>query len=80
MTNVVSRRETAKTIAEMADKKGVSAKDIAKLTRVTQRTVYSWYKGDRLPSLDRLYLLSWLFKCKLSEMIQVNPQDKWRKG
>ena len=80
MRNVVSRERTGKTIAEMAEMKDISIEDISSSIGVSQRTVYAWCKGKKIPHTDKLYLLSQLFGCKLSEMIKINPREMWKKG
>ena len=57
-------------LKEMFDECGYTVKDIQKILHLScPQPIYRWFKGNILPSVDHLYVLSRLLKVHLSNVI-----------
>ena len=69
---------TGKRINEIRIEKMISVKAIAEYMGFNNmNSVYKWFRGDALPSLDNIYALSSLFNVNINDMIvTVNHIEK----
>ena len=59
MHGVIDMQRTGKHLRELCEAKGLSPQGIADMMGLAdKRTVYFWYAGDRLPSIDNMFMLS----------------------
>lgn len=57
----IDKVETGKRIKELAEERGITPKIIRdEIFLGTKQAVYRWYRGETLPSIDSLFLLSQL--------------------
>jgi len=65
--------KTGQKIKELMLEKDLTPKDIQEYLSLTCiQTVYRWFKGTTIPSIDNLYALSELFDVTMDEIIQGN--------
>ena len=59
----IDMERTGILLKEMFDKSGYTVKDIQKILHLScPQPIYRWFKGNILPSVDHLYVLSRLLK------------------
>ena len=69
MRGIIDLRGTGKHIREMCEARGLSSQDIADMMGLAdKRTVYFWYAGDRLPSIDNLFMLSRILETTIDDL------------
>ena len=69
---LINVRMTGRRIKCLCDEKGLSVKEVQKyLGLACFQTVYNWYSGKSLPSIDNLIVLSRLFEINLESIICV---------
>lgn len=67
---VINMRKTGKRLQKYAKAHGYSVKDIQRYLGLScPQSVYRWYKGRILPSIDNLLKLSELFHVHMEELI-----------
>ena len=48
---------------------GYTVRELSHMIGVSNQTIYKWFHGDALPSLNNLYQLSRLFGCSMDELV-----------
>lgn len=70
---VLDMVKTGKTLKRIMQGKGYTVKDIQKHLRLsTPQSVYHWFDGKSLPTIDNLYALSDLFCMPVDMMLKGN--------
>lgn len=68
----IDMRRTGIKLKKLCKEKGITVKDIQKeLCIGAFQSVYDWFSGKSLPSLDNFFYLSKLLKVKMEDMIEV---------
>ena len=68
---------TGQNMKRIMQKRGLTVRDVQEyLGLATSQSIYHWFEGHNLPSLDNLYALSKLFHVTMDEMICGNRQEK----
>ena len=71
---VINMKRTGENILSLRAEKGMSAQDLAVVGGLsTPHTIYRWQKGETLPSVDSLVVLSEIFEVSMNEIIAVDP-------
>ncbi|MBQ6563081.1 MAG: helix-turn-helix domain-containing protein [Clostridiales bacterium] len=71
---VINMKRTGENILSLRAEKGMSAQDLAVVLGFsTPHTIYRWQKGETLPSVDSLVVLSEIFEVSMNEIIAVDP-------
>lgn len=66
----INLRRTGAHLKEMIRRKGYTVKDIQRqLHLACPQPVYRWFKGQMLPSVDHLYMLSCLLGVHMDELL-----------
>lgn len=66
----IDMERTGILLKEMFDKSGYTVKDIQKILHLScPQPIYRWFKGNILPSVDHLYVLSRLLKVHMEDLI-----------
>lgn len=74
---VIDVEETGKYLKAECDRRNISAKEVQEfLGLAATQSVYSWFQGRALPSLDNFYALSRYLGMRMEEM--VIPQKRSR--
>jgi len=66
-----------KKFSDLRERSGLSVEDVAKLTGYTERTVYRWDKGDSLPRLAAIELLSRVCEQRERYLSQIKPSFRF---
>ena len=70
MYPAIDRAKTGKLLEKLAQMYGLSPKDICNyLSLSCVQTVYRWFEGVNVPSIDNLYALSRLFCVSMDELV-----------
>ena len=70
MYPTIDKTQTGKLIEKLAQMYGLSPKDICNyLSLSCVQTVYRWFEGVNVPSIDNLYALSRLFRVSMDELV-----------
>lgn len=76
---MIDAKRTGRRIKETCDKKGITVKQIQQELNIGSfQSIYSWFQGKTLPTLDNLYALSKLLKVSMESMIV--EQSEYRKN
>lgn len=68
---VIDPLATGKNIKHFAKDHKYTAKGVATMCSVTRTSVYKWYSGDNVPTVDNLIILSNLFGVKIDDLVVV---------
>ena len=73
MFPAINLKETGINLRRIMDKRGISAKDIQEyLNLASVQSVYNWYNGINMPTIDNLYALSQLFQLPIDAIVRGN--------
>ena len=76
---VIDVKKTGENIKNIMHMRGMTVKDIqAFLGLSTPQSIYHWFEGRNLPTLDNLYALSELFCIPVDALIKGNREFKYR--
>lgn len=68
----IDMKRTGTKLKKLCKEKGITVKDIqTELCIGAFQSVYDWFSGKSLPSLDNFFYLSKLLKVKMEDMIEV---------
>lgn len=68
----IDMKRTGAKIKRLCKEKGITVKDIQKeLCIGAFQSVYDWFSGKSLPSVDNLFYLSKILKVPMEDMIEV---------
>lgn len=66
-------KETGLLLKQKMEQAGYSVKDIQKLLMLScPQPIYRWFKGQVLPSVDHLYVLSRILKMHMEDLLVPN--------
>ena len=67
---VIDVEETGKRIREICDLRGIQAREIRDyMNFAAMQSVYDWFRGKNLPSLDNMYALSRFLEVSMDSLI-----------
>lgn len=67
---VIDVKATGRNIANLKTKKGITVRELSRyLGMENTNSVYKWFRGDALPTLDNLYAISVLFEVSMNEIV-----------
>ena len=70
---VVDMLRTGQNIKMIMQAKGLSVKEIQKFLGLnTSQSIYHWFEGKSMPTLDNLYALSELFRMPMDMLLRGN--------
>lgn len=70
MCKPINQVETGKKLKQMIEKAGYDVKYIQKYLQLScPQSIYKWYKGKRLPSIEHLFALSRLLNVHMEELL-----------
>lgn len=68
---LINLTETGRKIKEKIQEKGYSTKEIMEYMGFKHpKSIYAWYRGDSLPTLENIFALSTLLQIPINELIQ----------
>lgn len=72
---VIDVEETGKRIREICDLRGIQAREIRDyMNFAAMQSVYDWFRGKNLPSLDNMYALSRLLEVSIDSLIVAQDE------
>ena len=70
---IIDVRGTGQRIRKIMEDRGYTVSDVQEyLDLTTPQSIYHWFRGRNLPTIDNLYALSELFKVPIDEMVCGN--------
>ncbi len=67
---IIDMKRTGRRIKEVCNQKGISTKDVQEYMNFSaSQSVYNWFRGKSLPSLDNFYALSKLLDLPMENLI-----------
>ena len=70
MTYIVDMKKTGAHIKELFEERNISVIEIRnELGLKSKQSVYRWYGGDAMPTIDHLYTLSRMLKVPVDELL-----------
>lgn len=78
MFPIIDKRETGINIRKIMDRQGLTAKDVQQYLELgCVQSVYRWFDGVSMPTVDNLYALSELFKMPMDCIVCGNRQSSY---
>lgn len=78
---VIDIYRTGQNIKKIMQLKGLTVKDIQEYLELsTPQSIYHWFDGRNLPTLDNLYALSDLFHLPVDILLKGNRKFKYEPG
>lgn len=75
---IVNLQETGQKIKSIMKERGVTVRDIQDyLGLATPQSIYHWFNGRNMPSIDNLYALSELLCVPVDAMLSGNRKGKF---
>ena len=69
----INLKETGINLHRIMDKRGIAPKDIKEFLNLGSiQTVYNWFNGLNMPTVDNLYALSELFQVPIDAIVRGN--------
>ena len=73
MFPVINKQETGINLRRIMDKRGLTAKEIQEYLGLgCVQSVYRWFNGQSMPTIDNLYALSELFQMPMDAIVRGN--------
>ena len=73
MFPTINLRETGINLHRIMDKRGITPKDVKEFLNLGSiQTVYNWFNGLNMPTVDNLYALSQFLQVSIDEIICGN--------
>lgn len=69
----INVKETGANLRQIMDKKGITAKDVQEyLNLASVQSVYYWWNGTNMPTIDNLYALGQLLRVPIDAIVCGN--------
>lgn len=76
---VIDKVSTGNRLREEFKKRGISAREVQELLCMgSTQTIYDWYIGRTLPSLDNMVALSRVLECKVEDLLVFRSVEEKR--
>lgn len=62
---------TSLRIRELCEINNVTAYKLSKAANISIAATYMWLRGERMPSIDSLIVLTDIFKCKIDDIVRT---------
>ena len=73
MFPTINVKETGANLRRIMDKQGITAKDVQEyLNLASVQSVYYWWNGTNMPTIDNLYALSQLLRVPIDAIVRGN--------
>ena len=77
MIPTIDKERTGRWLKFLFEFKGLTAKDVKEyLSLACVQTIYRWFKGETIPTVDNLYMLSELLDRPMDNLILGNCPSK----
>ncbi|MCH5286869.1 MAG: helix-turn-helix transcriptional regulator [Christensenellaceae bacterium] len=72
----IDMKATGRRIQALREKQGLSVRELQKLLGFDQpQAIYKWQRGESLPTVDHLLMLSRIFGLPMQDILIVDDQD-----
>lgn len=72
---VINTKKTGNKIKEVCERQGIRPKDIQEYMGFSAlQSVYDWFRGKNLPTVDNLYALSRLLRVSMDTLVVASDQ------
>lgn len=69
----IDKRATGVNLRKIMDERGIEVKDVKEYLNLGSiQSVYNWFNGLNMPTIDNLYALSTLFQIPIDEIVCGN--------
>lgn len=76
MTQVIDMQKTGEHLKELCRQHGIAVSDIQKLLYLKcPQSIYRWFKGETLPTVDHLIVLAHRMKLPVEELIVLKDES-----
>lgn len=76
---VIDMKRTGQNIKHLMQMNGFTVKDLQEFLELsTPQSIYHWFDGRNLPTVDNLYALSELFGVPVDDLLIGNRKSEWR--
>lgn len=76
---VIDMVQTGKNIKSIMQRQGLVVKDVQKFLGLsTPQSIYHWFEGRSLPTVDNLYALSELFQSSVDDLLIGNRKYEYK--
>lgn len=73
MFPVINTKETGKKIRETVKKSGYTAETVREKLEISDKgSIYKWFRGESLPTIDNFLALSMLLNVTVNDLIAVS--------
>ena len=73
MFPMINKRECGVNLRRIMDMRGITAKDVQEYLGLgCVQSVYRWFNGQSMPTIDNLYALSELFQVSIDTIVRGN--------
>lgn len=73
---IINVRGTGQRIRKVMEERGYTVSDVQEyLDLTTPQSIYHWFRGRNLPTIDNLYALSELFQVPIDDLVCGNRKD-----
>ena len=73
MFPIINVKETGANLRRIMDKRGITAKNVQEyLNLASVQSVYYWWNGTNMPTIDNLYALSQLLRVPIDAIVRGN--------
>lgn len=73
MHRILDRDSTCRHIKRISDENGATIGLLSEEMNVSKQTVYAWFSGKKLPSIDHLIELADILNISIDELIVTKP-------
>ncbi len=74
---VISMKKTGDKIREVCERRGIRAKEIQEYMGFSAvQSVYDWFRGKNMPTVDNLYALSRLLNVSMETLVAASDQEE----
>ncbi len=68
----IDAKATGENIKKLQAQRQITVKDLQQILNLaSEQGIYKWYRGDSVPSLDNLVVLSSIFSVKIDDILVV---------
>lgn len=68
---------TGRNIARLREENGITVRALSRYLGMTNtNSIYRWFRGETLPSIDNLYAISILLKVSINDIIVGEAPDR----
>lgn len=72
----IDMKATGRRIQALRERQGLSVRELQKLLGFDQpQAIYKWQRGESLPTVDHLLMLSRIFGLPMQDILIVDDQD-----